>query len=442
MSDIGEEPEEELSTAENSPVNESDVARLNEDEEQQQTTTPRNKRRRRMATGLGRNNGSPIVLLDDMSGLLAHYSVRVEDQDGDGDEDVGEVGDSSNVELLVPRLVLERVTVGGRRSSSPKKKGKHNKVAKNDKVSSSRVLFPDDEYDQASRETLEKGGESRQKAAGGESAAKKSQIPLTFAAVATSSSGKPKEKKVKEVISPGTSESQNDFTRRLLNVDPLEGPSWLFESNNKAKTTRLAKDILSRIKQSETNSQRKEKENVENVTKKLGKVNDTSAGNSSKKKGPKESHKVTSTSQANSDNKSPKDSNKKRKMKEVDQENFLQEETKNDSPPQKPKKRTRFADSLPSSKIEESKLPSSEYSARRSVPPTNSDNNNMTVEGENEGRPRRRAAAAAAAAGSFKEMSLNAKLRQGDPNTESVYSDYVPQIKGKEGLKKRRSKKK
>jgi hypothetical protein len=44
-------------------------------------------------------------------------------------------------------------------------------------------------------------------------------------------------------------------------------------------------------------------------------------------------------------------------------------------------------------------------------------------------RPRRRAASAAAS--SLKEVSLNKKMRQGDPTSNSVYKDFVPEVRPK-----------
>ena len=44
---------------------------------------------------------------------------------------------------------------------------------------------------------------------------------------------------------------------------------------------------------------------------------------------------------------------------------------------------------------------------------------------------RKRSSRAAASAASYKEPSLNKKMRQGDPNSASVYKDYVPQTKAK-----------
>jgi len=44
---------------------------------------------------------------------------------------------------------------------------------------------------------------------------------------------------------------------------------------------------------------------------------------------------------------------------------------------------------------------------------------------------RKRSSRAAASAASYKEPSLNKKMRQGDPNSASVYKDYVPQTKAR-----------
>ena len=47
------------------------------------------------------------------------------------------------------------------------------------------------------------------------------------------------------------------------------------------------------------------------------------------------------------------------------------------------------------------------------------------------GSGRKRSSRAAAASASYKEPSLNKKMRQGDPNSESVYKDYIPKTKAK-----------
>jgi len=50
---------------------------------------------------------------------------------------------------------------------------------------------------------------------------------------------------------------------------------------------------------------------------------------------------------------------------------------------------------------------------------------------ESDAGSRKRSSRAAASAASYKEPSLNKKMRQGDPNSASVYKDYVPQTKAK-----------
>ena len=51
--------------------------------------------------------------------------------------------------------------------------------------------------------------------------------------------------------------------------------------------------------------------------------------------------------------------------------------------------------------------------------------------GESDAGSRKRSSRRAGSAASYKEPSLNKKMRQGDPNSASVYKDYVPQTKAK-----------
>ena len=62
------------------------------------------------------------------------------------------------------------------------------------------------------------------------------------------------------------------------------------------------------------------------------------------------------------------------------------------------------------------------------------DEDSMTSADKSVGRSRRRAAPTV---GSLKEVSTRAKLRQGDPNSSSIYTDFVPGTKSRSGNYKR-----
>jgi len=312
-----------------SEIHEEDEPEVENDEP---SRTPR--RRNRMASLTG---NSPIVLLDDVSSLLSRYNLTQESEAEEGEEGEDN-GQHPNVELLVPRLVLERVKVNGRRNSNA--------------------------GSNAARRSLFEADSERNEAA---------------------------------------RESHKDFEARLLNVNPLEGPSWLFGDQRGRK--RLAKEIMERTKSSTHPNPEEDEEGPENDK--------------------PEAQAIDRPEQSEAEQPERSDTDgPARRQKRVNPDDG--------DHGQKPKKRVRYADSLPSTTTSPATSSALAPPKRASVPPTTS--------AEGNGRPRRRAAQTAVS--SLREPALGSKLRQGDPNTESVYSDYVPKVKVKKDRSSKRGSRK
>ncbi len=158
--------------------------------------------RRRLTTSLG----SPLVLLNDVSGLLRQYNLQEEAEDSDdNDEDEEDVevdqeeARRKKLVVLVPRLVLEEKEV-----VSP---AKHRKKSRASSAAVQNV---------AKKQQQQRGGGLL------------STVPP------------------QEAEAP-PAESLEDFQRRMLDCDPLEGPSWLFgTASGKARESKLAREILER----------------------------------------------------------------------------------------------------------------------------------------------------------------------------------------------------
>jgi hypothetical protein len=432
MSDIGEESERDNTLAEEATA---------------EVNSQRTPRRRLTAASVQGQRRSPVVLLDDVSGIFSHYNANLSSHHDLEDE-------CNDFELLVPRLVLERVTIGGRRRSSATQR--HNGETTKEKLSSaSRELFSQQNPQGSSESAPDPAGESsldemtrRETVTAATKTAGRKKPPRQTPVSSGQPAGEtlPKEltssKEANVTPSPDTkrsphktacsasstpcasNESFREFQQRILAVDPLEGPSWLFGPNNKAKKTQLAKKIVERMSQyaAEAAKMREEEakrmedaEQPSNTLDKVEKQNETPRG---KDNDSSSAH----LNDAGKENRAEGDGGNGR--------GHCQRRRGTDSvSPVKPAKRARFAESLPTSTSGETVPTKTESGARLSVPQETDDTGP---------RPKRRAAAAAAT--SLREVPLGTKLRQGDPTSNSVYSDYVPQTK--EAKKRRTSKKK
>jgi len=180
----------------------------------------------------------------------------------------------------------------------------------------------------------------------------------------------------------GTQESRDEFLERVMSLDPMEGPSWLYDDNDKKRRGKP-----------------KAPKSVPATSKKTNGSSDDSGDGTSTR--------VTRRSGGGSG------------VVQVDQPiQNCDDQTQNDQ--------SSNSGVAPDSQASSSTATVAEAAEASSSRPSD----------ENAGRSRRRAAAAV---GSLKEASANKKLRQGDPTSSSIYSDFVPGTKSHSGTNKRAS---
>ena len=93
-----------------------------------------------------------------------------------------------------------------------------------------------------------------------------------------------------------------------------------------------------------------------------------------------------------------------------------------------------------SNSSEKSSRPVSDEPQTISIQASDSSSSELPARPSDEDESRRgRRRAAAAALGSLKEPSANKKLRQGDQNSSSIYTDFVPGTKAHSGTSNRRT---
>lgn len=373
-------------------INEVEDEEESEDVEETNIVTPRRERiitKRRPRRYLRNNSSpfeglnSPVVLLNDVSSLLDQYDLRpeTEDEDDGGEEDeemlskdlsnrinednVDEARGSTTPKgkqkmmVLVPRLVLESIPLSAK---SPRK-------------SKSSPFKAQSTPKSANRE---------------------SKISMKVEKMRSSGKNINSENSSPNNTVSSTTEELNDTPKTTKKTttggNPMEGPSWLFGTNNKPKNSPLAKQILQRIRTSTVSLRSDvdlEAEGLEDETD-FEFTDDNEKLKAKNPGGKKASNRKRKTTTASG---TPNEDEKATKR----QKRVTFHATKTCTP----EATTVKTESTPKA--------------------TESDNNTPTSS-----RPRRRAAAAIS---SFKEPSLTAKVRQGDPMSKSVYDDFKPQAK-------------
>jgi len=189
----------------------------------------------------------------------------------------------------------------------------------------------------------------------------------------------------------GSGETQREFLERVMALDPMEGPSWLYDENNRK---RRGPPKAKKVKPSEKGG---------------GKAAEV-----------RTVHTRSSGGEAAAAPPPPTDA--------ADSASDPTEEAKGDPAPDVSEHESDSAEGGPSAD-------EPPRSSSGSEQPASSTSSGRGSDGENAGggdtrgggAPRRRAAAAAV--GSLKEQPTNTKLRQGDRTSSSIYKDFVPGTK-------------
>ncbi|TRY68569.1 hypothetical protein TCAL_06918 [Tigriopus californicus] len=463
-----------------------------------------------------RTSGSPVVLLENVSELLEQYNVQnlpASDDSGSEDENENEEylnetdnsgeddelcqdtkkkshgSDSSRkdeVVLLMPtcRLVLERVKLSERRRSSKSSenasrlsacssgsiKKRSSDVAPNilSGITTQRGKKASSESWRNSTRTCEADSSSNMidVPADAESTRLDPRSPVV-STVRNSLQSEQSE-------TPLTSESLEEFTARMCNMDPMEGPSWLFTDDDEVTPGRRSREVVARKKRSSVSLRAQ----IGDCSKKLdldhdeenAEVDNTPVSKKPEQNGatsvqPSKSRKRTvhwkpsldgATLEHDASNQelqdqfiapSPPVAHKSPesvpKRKSIRQSRVKKPKPNHDEQPitiSDPSIPANTNKTSPKAKIPTRSPSRASSSSSHSIPSTpNAPSENGSIystpcaAGDEEtgevSRPRRRAATAAS--NSLKEPSLNKKMRQGDPHSESVYSNFVPKVKEK-----------
>lgn len=171
---------------------------------------------------------SPMLLLEDVSQILDRYSLEDKSPNRTkrrSKSKAPENGAEANKEtvLLLPRLILERITVKGCKTSK----------------ASFHTSTPS--RSPSSKSTNEK--EQNCVKSVSETSGNESEDTLGYRHTHDG-------QMVETEDTPRSRESSEKFFMRLLGEDPLEGPSWLFDSHNKPRQGRIADEILERKRRS------------------------------------------------------------------------------------------------------------------------------------------------------------------------------------------------
>ena len=396
---------------------------------------------------------SPVVLLHDASDLLSQYNLQTT-HDSSGDESDREDGNIvEDVEstdedtsggpetvLLMPRLVLERVKLKDVRKSGKKS------LVKSSQHSDSRE--PRSPGPSPSRRETFVVPQSRQTAAVPQAIMKT--FSKNYKEPTEENSGADKSPPpVSEPASestPTTRESAEAFAQRLLGEDPLEGPSWLFDDQPRDQIQRPARRGqlgYDRKKRSSITM----KTQLEGCSKKLDMSDEQGKSINSPQEVKKGRKTVTwnpSLEERNSSSQS--EANRLSDQDLIDDTLFASNplvETINEEPETVSSSGTVTKQDHVNGGASEGDVEINDEDADHvDLPSSPVTTNNQSIRVDTPDlaptepvRPRRRAAAAASSC--LVEPSLGKKMRQGDQGTNSVYSDYVPEVKAGKGKKRK-----
>lgn len=489
--------------------------------------TPRRAQRRRsvsIARQLSssfRTSGSPVVLLENVNDLLDQYNLQnlpasdesASDENGEDDEtdpsdedddDVAQerqkkhgsdAGRKDEVVLLMPtcRLVLERVKLSERRRSSKSSEGASRLSTSSQVSMKKRIsdvppnLLSGITTQRGKKTSSEKWNHSTQTCEA-DSSSNMMNVPsdaestrLEAKSPETSNLRESHQSELSET--PLTSESLEEFTARMCNMDPMEGPSWLFTDDDEVTPGRRSQEVVARKKRSSISLRAQIGDCSKKLDLDLGGGENCDDDNENENDDPSENPPVSKRLK-HSDGaslhpcKSRKTVHWKPSLGEAALVPDVPEQVQDEdsmaptpttepikSPESAPKRKSMrnarakkrkaankeiYADTAPFQPFYVDKASPKVKTPTRSPSRTTSNSNPSTPNAPSENgsvystpcgngdnkddleevsRPRRRAATAAS--NSLKEPSLNKKMRQGDPHSESVYSNFVPKVKEK-----------